>query len=329
MIVIVIVSAHALEGVGARTTPPRRRRARTPCPIAGRGPAVLLALRLRERRDRDRPPAPARRPRGRPRGHGARAATSSTASGCPTLGGKMDAIPGIGQPPAPDAGRGSGSTRAGAPSSAGSSTPAMDARGRGDASRRRSTAGSRSRRRSRREPRRGALRRASARSATSPRRSTRRTSSATRPSATPSGCGELVTQRARRRCRAVGRGWTEAEHEALAEYVRPVRAAGGGRWQLGPSRVVYPLPWHRGRVASWVVTTDHKRIGILYIVDVAALLRRGRHPRAPDPHAADPGEHGPDRAGRRTTRSSRCTARRWSSSPSSRSGPASRTTSSR
>jgi cytochrome c oxidase subunit I len=27
----------------------------------------------------------------------------------------------------------------------------------------------------------------------------------------------------------------------------------------------YPLPWHRGRVASWVVTTDHKRIGILYL----------------------------------------------------------------
>jgi cytochrome c oxidase subunit 1 len=27
----------------------------------------------------------------------------------------------------------------------------------------------------------------------------------------------------------------------------------------------YPVPWHRGRVASWLVTTDHKRIGILYI----------------------------------------------------------------
>jgi cytochrome c oxidase subunit I len=27
----------------------------------------------------------------------------------------------------------------------------------------------------------------------------------------------------------------------------------------------YPLPWHRGRIASWVVTTDHKRIGILYL----------------------------------------------------------------
>jgi cytochrome c oxidase subunit 1 len=28
---------------------------------------------------------------------------------------------------------------------------------------------------------------------------------------------------------------------------------------------VYPVPWQRGRVASWVTTTDHKRIGILYI----------------------------------------------------------------
>jgi cytochrome c oxidase subunit 1 len=29
--------------------------------------------------------------------------------------------------------------------------------------------------------------------------------------------------------------------------------------------VTYPVPWHRGRIASWVVTTDHKRIGILYL----------------------------------------------------------------
>jgi cytochrome c oxidase subunit 1 len=29
---------------------------------------------------------------------------------------------------------------------------------------------------------------------------------------------------------------------------------------------VYPVPWQHGRVASWVTTTDHKRIGILYIV---------------------------------------------------------------
>jgi cytochrome c oxidase subunit I len=28
----------------------------------------------------------------------------------------------------------------------------------------------------------------------------------------------------------------------------------------------YPVPWYQGRVASWVATVDHKRIGILYIV---------------------------------------------------------------
>ena len=28
---------------------------------------------------------------------------------------------------------------------------------------------------------------------------------------------------------------------------------------------VYPVPWTRGRVASWITTVDHKRIGILYI----------------------------------------------------------------
>jgi cytochrome c oxidase subunit 1 len=27
----------------------------------------------------------------------------------------------------------------------------------------------------------------------------------------------------------------------------------------------YPVPWYEGRVARWLVTTDHKRIGILYI----------------------------------------------------------------
>ena len=29
--------------------------------------------------------------------------------------------------------------------------------------------------------------------------------------------------------------------------------------------VVYPVTWKSGRFASWLVTVDHKRIGILYI----------------------------------------------------------------
>jgi cytochrome c oxidase subunit I len=32
------------------------------------------------------------------------------------------------------------------------------------------------------------------------------------------------------------------------------------------SEPVYPVPWYRGRVTSWLTTVDHKRIGILYIV---------------------------------------------------------------
>jgi cytochrome c oxidase subunit I len=38
---------------------------------------------------------------------------------------------------------------------------------------------------------------------------------------------------------------------------------------------VYPVPWMRGRVASWVTTTDHKRIGILYIVTSLAFFVAG------------------------------------------------------
>jgi cytochrome c oxidase subunit 1 len=32
------------------------------------------------------------------------------------------------------------------------------------------------------------------------------------------------------------------------------------------SEAAYPVSWQRGRVASWLVTVDHKRIGILYLV---------------------------------------------------------------
>src|SRR5687768_16696323 len=38
---------------------------------------------------------------------------------------------------------------------------------------------------------------------------------------------------------------------------------------------VYPVPWTQGRVASWVTTTDHKRIGILYLVTSLAFLVAG------------------------------------------------------
>ncbi len=37
----------------------------------------------------------------------------------------------------------------------------------------------------------------------------------------------------------------------------------------------YPAPWYRGRVASWITTVDHKRIGILYLVTCLAFFGAG------------------------------------------------------
>jgi len=37
----------------------------------------------------------------------------------------------------------------------------------------------------------------------------------------------------------------------------------------------YPVPWWRGRVASWVTTVDHKRIGLLYIGTSLAFFAAG------------------------------------------------------
>jgi cytochrome c oxidase subunit 1 len=58
------------------------------------------------------------------------------------------------------------------------------------------------------------------------------------------------------------------------------------------SEAVYPVTWKSGRIASWLVTVDHKRIGIMYIVTslvffagggVAALLMRAQLA-TPDEH---------------------------------------------
>ena len=38
---------------------------------------------------------------------------------------------------------------------------------------------------------------------------------------------------------------------------------------------VYPVPWYRGRVASWITTVDHKRIGILYLVTCLVFFGAG------------------------------------------------------
>ena len=41
------------------------------------------------------------------------------------------------------------------------------------------------------------------------------------------------------------------------------------------SEALYPVRWQRGRVASWLVTVDHKRIGILYIVTSLVFFAGG------------------------------------------------------
>jgi cytochrome c oxidase subunit I len=42
-----------------------------------------------------------------------------------------------------------------------------------------------------------------------------------------------------------------------------------------PRRPVYPTSWYEGRVTSWITTTDHKRIGILYIATSLAFFLAG------------------------------------------------------
>ena len=37
----------------------------------------------------------------------------------------------------------------------------------------------------------------------------------------------------------------------------------------------YPVPWTYGRVASWIATVDHKRIGILYIATSLVFFLAG------------------------------------------------------
>jgi cytochrome c oxidase subunit I len=41
------------------------------------------------------------------------------------------------------------------------------------------------------------------------------------------------------------------------------------------ARPVYPVPWYEGRVVSWITTTDHKRIGIMYIATSLAFFLAG------------------------------------------------------
>ena len=68
-------------------------------------------------------------------------------------------------------------------------------------------------------------------------------------------------------------------------------------------------PTYRSRLYEWVTTTDHKKIGIMYIINSFVFFFIGGHPGARRPDRA--GAAGPavrDRP-RRTTSCSRCTPR--------------------
>ncbi len=41
------------------------------------------------------------------------------------------------------------------------------------------------------------------------------------------------------------------------------------------SEAVYPITWRSGRIARWLVTVDHKRIGIMYIATSLVFFAGG------------------------------------------------------
>ena len=61
---------------------------------------------------------------------------------------------------------------------------------------------------------------------------------------------------------AVGDSSMKEQMAVLVQYAKDEDLEGGEHeWRLGRRRV-YPATWKDGRVASWLVTVDHKRIGI-------------------------------------------------------------------
>ena len=68
----------------------------------------------------------------------------------------------------------------------------------------------------------------------------------------------------------VGQDWTRrARTRSSATFRRTFAVA--VRAELS----AYPVPWYRGRVASWITTVDHKRIGILYLVTCLVFFGMG------------------------------------------------------
>ena len=66
---------------------------------------------------------------------------------------------------------------------------------------------------------------------------------------------------------------------------------------------------YRSGLYEWLTTTDHKKIGILYIDQLVHLLLPRRAPGAGRPHGARPAGPPVRRRRRPTTSCSRCTPR--------------------
>ena len=83
---------------------------------------------------------------------------------------------------------------------------------------------------------------------------------------------ETLLREGRGEMPAIGRDWTDAQLDTLFAYTTRC-----GRRAVVAVRAepIYPVPWYRGRFVSWLVTTDHKRIGVLYIWTSLAFFLLG------------------------------------------------------
>ena len=79
---------------------------------------------------------------------------------------------------------------------------------------------------------------------------------------------QVVRERPRRD--AAGRARLGRAPDGRAARLPP---DGGAQWPLTPRR--HTPAWQRGRLASWLVTTDHKRIGILYLATSGLFFLAG------------------------------------------------------
>ncbi len=109
------------------------------------------------------------------------------------------------------------------------------------------------------------------------RAATARTSRTTRCSRRRPGWRRSSATAAARCRRSVTRGRRRSS-KALVAYVKAHVYKGAAEWRLGRKRSIRST-WKSGRVARWLVTVDHKRIGIMYIATSLFFFARRRHPR--------------------------------------------------